>query len=98
MKSCVAARKPYLNERHVAERLRIAKFIVEKEDSYIESIMPSDESKFNIAGNDGRVKIWREKNTGYEKKNILTTQKFGGGKSVMVWGMMTVHGLSDVVF
>ena len=97
-KNHLAARKPHLTEFHARERLRVAQFIIDQPDSYIESLMPSDECKFNIAGNDGRVRIWREPNTRYDKHNILTTQKFGGGKSVMVWAVMSVHGLGNCVF
>ena len=96
-KNHLAARKPHLTEFHARERLRVAQFIIDQPDSYIESLMPSDECKFNIAGNDGRVRIWREPNTRYDKHNILTTQKFGGGKSVMVWAVMSVHGLGNCV-
>ena len=60
LRSFVAARKPFLTDLHVQERLRVARFILDQTDSYIESLLPSDECKFNIAGNDVRVRIWRE--------------------------------------
>ena len=42
----------------------------------------SDESRFLLHVTDGRMRVWRHKNTG----NIQPTDPYGGG-SVMVWGV-----------
>ena len=45
----------------------------------------SDESRFMLHPKDGRIRVWRRRNTAYAPRNILPNVPFGGG-SVMVWG------------
>jgi hypothetical protein len=37
---------------------------------------------------DGRMRVWRHKNTAYTPRNIQPTVPYGGG-SVMVWGCIS---------
>ncbi len=53
--------------------------------------MFSDESKFNISGCDSSRNVFRQNNTRYDPKHMIFTEKFGGGKSVMVWGALQVE-------
>jgi hypothetical protein len=46
----------------------------------------SDESRFLLHVTDGRMRVWRHKNTAYTPRNIQPTVPYGGG-SVMVWGV-----------
>ena len=46
----------------------------------------SDESRFLPHVTDGRMRVWRHKNTAYTPRNIQPTVPYGGG-SVMVWGV-----------
>ena len=79
-------------------RYKLAFKLYQNDDSFFKKIIYSDESVFSLSGNYGRVRVWRHKNTRYEKKNIVTKEKYGGGKSVMVWSCMTAKGVSDLVF
>ncbi len=58
----------------------------------------SDESKFNIAGCDGSRNVFRKNNTRYDQNHMIFTEKFGGGKSVMVWGCLTSRGVGKLIF
>ncbi|GFU54095.1 transposable element Tcb2 transposase [Trichonephila clavipes] len=51
------------------------------------SVIFSDESKFNIYESDGHQKVWRKANAALEPKNMRGTVKHGGG-SFMVWDCM----------
>ena len=48
----------------------------------------SDESRFLLHVTDGRMRVWRHKNTAYTPRNIQATAPYGGG-SVMVWGCIS---------
>ena len=55
----------------------------------------SDESRFCLSSNDGRVRVWREPNTSYDPRNLTYTQR--GSVSVMVWGCVGLYGVGDLV-
>ena len=55
----------------------------------------SDESRFCLSSNDGRVRVWREPNTSYETRNLTYTQR--NAVSVMVWGCVGIYGVGDLV-
>jgi hypothetical protein len=55
----------------------------------------TDESKYNVFGSDGSVKVWRQANTELEPRNLIPTVKHGGG-SVMVWGCMSASGVGNL--
>ena len=93
----IAAHKPRLTEQHRASRLNLTTKWVEYLPEFWENVIFSDESKFNIAGSDGSKKVWRENGTRYQKENLLMTEKFGGGKSIMVWGAITFKGPSKLI-
>jgi hypothetical protein len=56
----------------------------------------SDESQFLLHVTDGRMRVWRHKNTAYTPKNIQPTVPYGGG-SVMVWGCISHDFKLDLV-
>ena len=56
----------------------------------------SDESKFNLIGNDERNFTWRRQGERLSPKCVKKTVKFGGG-SVMVWGIMSAAGVGPLV-
>ena len=45
----------------------------------------SDESRFLLRPNDGRARVWRQRNTSFQDNHILSTTPFGCG-GVTVWG------------
>ncbi|KAK7098382.1 hypothetical protein V1264_002693 [Littorina saxatilis] len=56
----------------------------------------SDESRFLLRVTDGRLRVWRHRNTAYTPRNIRQTVPFGGG-SVMVWGCISHDCKLDLV-
>jgi hypothetical protein len=56
----------------------------------------SDESRFLLHVTDGRMRVWRHKNTAYAPRNIQPTVPCGGG-SVMVWGCISHDCKLDLV-
>jgi DDE superfamily endonuclease len=59
-------------------------------------MVPSDESRFNLFHNDGRVKILRRPGERYHIDCLAPTVKHGGG-SVMVWGCISWWGVGPLV-
>jgi hypothetical protein len=56
----------------------------------------SEESWFLLHVTDGRMRVWRHKNTAYTPRNIQPTVPYGGG-SVMVWGCISHDCKLDLV-
>lgn len=56
----------------------------------------SDESRFLLHVTDGRVRVWRLKNTAYTPRNVRPTVPYGGG-SVMIWGCISHDCKLDLV-
>ena len=56
----------------------------------------SDESRFLLHVTDGRMRVWRHRNTAYTPRNIKPTIPYGGG-SVMVWGCISHDHKLDLV-
>ena len=56
----------------------------------------SDESRFLLHVTDGRMRVWRRKNTAYTPRNIQPTVPYGEG-SVMVWGCISHDCKLDLV-
>ena len=51
--------------------------------------MFSDESRFTLSFNDGRVRVWRRQGERYADATVREHNRYGGG-SVMVWGGMSL--------
>ena len=56
----------------------------------------SDESRFALFESDGRVRVWRYPEEGYNKNCIQPTVKFDGG-SMMFWGCFGWHEVGPLV-
>jgi transposase len=56
----------------------------------------SDDSRYLLHIPDGRMRIWRHKNTAYTSRNIQPTVRYGGG-SVMVYGCFSHDCKLDLV-
>ena len=56
----------------------------------------SDESRFLLHVTDGRMRVWRHKNTAYTTRNIQPTVPYGGG-SIMVWRCISHDCKLDLV-
>ena len=56
----------------------------------------SDENRFLLHVTDGRMRVWRHKNTAYTTRNIQPTVPYGGG-SIMVWRCISHDCKLDLV-
>lgn len=90
-------KKPFVSPINRKKRLSFAKEYETKDQSFWNTVIFSDESKFNIHGSDGRAKVWRKPNSELEPQNMMGTVKHGGG-SVLVWGCMAASGVGKLVF
>ena len=79
----VAHKKPYVNKINRGKRLKFAKKMLEKLSSFWESVIWSDESKFNLFGSDGKVMVWRTPREEFDPKCTVATVKHGGGSVVV---------------
>ncbi|GFW56349.1 transposable element Tcb1 transposase [Trichonephila clavipes] len=66
-------------------------------DEFWNTVIFSDESKFNIFESDGRQYVWRKPNPELEKQQITPTVKDGGG-SVLVRGCIAANGVGTLCF
>ena len=57
------------------------------------TVLWSNESKFNLFDSDGKVLVWRSKKEGFDRKCTIPTVKYGGG-SITVWGCFCRSGVS----
>ncbi len=96
-KSRICAKKPLLSVLHKAKRLQLTKKFLKHPPGYWSNVIFSDESTFRLCGVSGNQKVWRKVGMRYLEKNIIHTEKFGGG-GIMVWGYITMNGPGDLVF
>ena len=89
--------KPYISPINREKRLEWAKKNVDKPQEFWDSVIWSDESKFNLFGSDGAVKIWRKPGEELELKCLNATVKHGGG-NIMVWGCIVASGVGKLAF
>ncbi|GFW26886.1 transposable element Tcb1 transposase [Trichonephila clavipes] len=92
-----ARKKPFISERNRRKRLDFAKSHVNLSDEFWNTVIFSDESKFNIFGSDGRQYVWRTPNIELEKQHFTPTVKYGGG-SVLVWDCIAANGVGKLCF
>lgn len=93
----VARKKPFISKRNRQKRLKFAKEHVNKPDEFWDSIIWSDESKFNMFGSDGKKMVWRHPGEEYKPECLNPTVKHGGG-NVLVWGCMASAGIGYLHF
>ena len=96
LKSRRVIKRPLLAHRH--RRTRLA-WCLARHGSNLKTwrkIHWSDESRFLLHVTDGRMRVWRHKNTVYTQRNIQPTVPYGGG-SVMVWGCISHDCKLDIV-
>lgn len=93
----IRCRRPYrgviLNRRHRQQRLLWARQHLQDRWN---SVVFSDESRFNLFNADGRVRVYRRRNERYVNNCVYEINRYGGG-GIMVWGAIN-HGFkSDLV-
>lgn len=94
------ARRPYvgipLTARHRAARLNWARQHLGWTRRRWNRIVFTDESKFNLQGADGRIRVWRRKGERLDPANVIQRDRYGGG-SVMVWGGISHSGKTELI-
>lgn len=95
-RSCIARNKPYISKKNKQKRLNFAKSHEAKGQEFWNRVIFTDESKFNLHQSDGKIRIFRQRNTALQERNLKGTVKHGGG-SVMVWGCMSANGVGNLV-
>jgi hypothetical protein len=88
----VRRKKPLLTERHKRARRDWARAQSDWSTEDWNSVIFSDESKFNQVGSDGRSWCWRRSGEAYNERYTKKIVKHGGG-NIMVWGCITPHGV-----
>jgi transposase len=92
-----STKKPLLSPKNIGRRKDICHRWLFNSDSFWESVIFSDECKFNLYNSDGCSYVWREPHKKLDSKYVETTVKFGRG-SVMVWGCFSSKGMGRLVF
>lgn len=92
----IARRKPNVSKKNIARRLSFAKQHQQKDAKFWDLVVWSDESKFNVFGNDGRPYVRRPPLTELSPRYTKKTVKHGGS-SVMVWGCFNASGVGPIV-
>ena len=93
----VAGKKPLVTKANRGKRVRYARKHQEKPLGFWNSVLWSDESKFNLFGSDGKVMVWRTPKEEYNSTCTVPTVKHGGG-NVKCWGCFSASGVGDLVF
>lgn len=87
--------RPPLTPQHRRCRLEFARQHVIIGRRHLNSIMFTDESKFNLDFHDGRRRVWRQKNERFRDCCVTEHDRFGGG-SVLVWAGISYGGRTDL--
>lgn len=90
------ARGPALKNQHRRARLAYTRRYGEWRQRQWGRVWFTDESRFSLCGNDGRLRIWRRRGERYEQNLFEPTRSHNGG-SIMVWGGISINGRTDLV-
>lgn len=96
-KSFFRRKKPHISKKNRKDRIEYAKKYINEPPEFWNKVLFTDESKFNIFGFDGRLRVWRPPREGLNPKYTMKTVKHGGG-GVMVWGCMSANGVGKLKF
>lgn len=89
-------KKPLLTNKMKQKRLSWAKQHVSWTMDQWNSVIFSDESKFNLYGSDGKQYVRRRKNEAFHPDCISPTVKFPAGQ--MIWGSISSKGVGRLKF
>lgn len=92
----VAAKKPFLNKKHKADRLAFARQYEKWTKEDWKKVIWTDESSFEIGRNSRQIRVWRKSHERYDYKCLAPTFK-SGRTSVMVWGAFSGFDKSPLV-
>lgn len=88
-----AALKPFLSEANRQARYRWCQNHVFWPPLRFQRVIWTDESRFRLLINDGRVRVWRQRGERY-RQDLQKRAMQGGGGSVHVWGAVWHDGRS----
>ena len=91
-----ARRKPLLRPANIKRRKDLAREMVDRPTIFWTNVIFSDESRFVLFPDSGRVWVWRLPQEEFDLKRLQPTVKHGGFL-VMVWGVIWSDGRSDLV-
>lgn len=91
-----ARRKPMLTPKNIANRNNWAMEMHQKQASFWNGVIFSDECRFSQFSDNGRTWIWRRPEQEFSLKHLQPTSK-RGGISVMVWAAIWVSGRSELI-
>ena len=87
--------RPPLTPRHRRCRLVFARDHTPFGRQRLRNVLWTDESKFNLDFNDGRRRVWRQRNERFLDCCVVEHDRFGGG-SVLVWAGISYDGHTDL--
>ena len=87
--------RPPLTPRHRRCRLVFARDYTPFGRQRLRNVLWTDESKFNLDFNDGRRRVWRQRNERFRDCCVVEHDRFGGG-SVLVWAGISYDGRTDL--
>lgn len=93
---CKACPKPFINEINRRKRLKFCREHLKWTDEQWKCVIWTDESSFET-GKKGKIWVTRRHNERYCPDCIEKT-RHSGRSSVMVWGAISGHGCSDLVW
>jgi hypothetical protein len=90
------AKVPRLTPVHRRNRRNFAQLHRDWTPEQWSNVLFTDESRFCIDHNDGRIRVWRRPGERYIDSTVQEIVAFGGG-SIMVWGGITLTGRTELV-
>ena len=90
LKARRAAVRVPLSRNHRTRRLAFARFHRRWTRNQWSKVLFTDESRFTLRFNDGRIRVWRRPGERFVDATIREHDRYGGG-SVMVWGGFSLH-------
>lgn len=96
-RSRIAKRKLTISKINRKKRLQFAKDYITKRSDFWDTVLFSDETKFNIFKNDGPISVGDSHKTELNPKNMQDTVKHGDG-GVMVWSCISSNGVGEPIF
>ena len=99
LRNCLNSRRPKKTPLQLKRRrdakLKFVRQHKEKENSFWERVVWTDETKIELFGHNYQNYVWRKDGEAYSPKNTVPTAKFGGG-SIMIWGCFSAKGLGKI--